>query len=485
MRKIICFALLITVGFYAQASHIIGGELFYDYAGNNTYHVTLKLYRDCSCSNCAQYGLTEYVTIFDGAGNVFTQLAMPLPPVTQLPPTSINPCISPQSTCIQEADYTADVVLPKNSGYTMVYQRCCRSTAVVNLELNQGATYTAVVPDSSIAVVNSSARFNSLPPLFVCVNGSIALNYAANDPDGDSLVYSLCNPFTGADGTCPDPSPNGSAAGCPTTPPAPPYSDAIFSSGFSSTNPTNSPSTIANLQIDPHTGILTGSPNAVGVFDITVCVNEFRNGQLLNTLRRDFQMTVTQCDLGLNYATATYLASPGNDTTICSGDTVILGSAGINDVTYQWYSSFGQFLGNTDGPQVLVAPGQTTSYFLRLVDTAGLYATCNAKTDTVTVTVLPQPCVTSVQSLSGPGEVIKLAPNPAKDYCMINYSGLPAGNTAICIYNALGQLVLRQDLPGQESTRQLNIARLADGCYTYSILVNSKDFKHGKFAVIR
>jgi len=282
----------------ANCSHIFGGELYYDCLGNNSYQITLKLYRNCNCTDCAPYGNPEYVTIFDASGNVYTQVAMPEPPITQLPPTYTSPCMVQPSACVQEADYVGTVTLPPSTGgYTIVYQRCCRNVGVVNLFTGQGATFTVEVPGSGLATCNSSARFNNLPPLFICLNAPLSLDYSASDPDGDSLVYSLCDPYSGANGNCPDPSPNGGAGGCATAPPAPPYSAAAYNAPFSASNFTNDPATSSDFAIDPQTGLLTGTPNTAGLFDITVCVSEYRNGQLINVLRRDFQFTVAQCNI--------------------------------------------------------------------------------------------------------------------------------------------------------------------------------------------
>ena len=297
MKKLLllafCFSLFQTAG----ASHLEGGELFYNCTGNNTYHITLKLYRNCFCTNCANLADTEYLTIFDATGHVYTQLGMPKPDTVNLPSTFTSPCMaSAPAICVTEADYTGDVVLPPTvGGYTIVYQRCCRDNGVVNLTTGQGSTFIAQVPDNSIAVCNNSARFSALPPVFVCLNAPLSLNYAATDPDGDSLVYSLCSPYSGADGNCPDPSPNVTMGGCPTVPNAPPYVAAIYSAPYDSANFTNDPSTVNNITIDPATGLLTGVPDQQGLFDITVCVSEYRNGQLLNILSRDFEMVVTEC----------------------------------------------------------------------------------------------------------------------------------------------------------------------------------------------
>ena len=377
MKKIALTILCFLAAYSAYCSHIVGAELFYDCTGGNNYHITLKLYRDCHCTMCANYGDPEYVTIFDASGNVFTQVAMPRPDTINLPPTYSNPCQTPPEVCITEADYTGNVVLPPAvGGYTIVYQRCCRNNGVMNLIAGQGATYTAEVPGSGLATCNSSARFNSLPPIYICLNAPLTIDYSASDPDGDSLVYSLCDPYSGADGNCPDPSPNGGQTGCPTAPPPPPYAPAQYVIPFSSTNFTNNPASIGDLTINPQTGLLTGVPNTAGLFDITVCVSEYRNGQLINTLRRDFQFTVAQCnipiaavpDISINHGVGVY-------TLDCKTLTVNFTNTSYNPnpnnpLTYFW--NFG-VPGSTSDTSNLSSPSftypDTGTYLVKLVAT--------------------------------------------------------------------------------------------------------------------
>ena len=308
MKKTLFTALFLLSIYSAKCSHIVGGELFYTCTGNNHYHIVLKLYKNCACINCAYYGNPEYVTVFDASGNVFMQLAMPLPDSIQLPPTVTSPCLSippEDAVCVDEADYSVDTIIPPSvGGYTIVYQRCCRNVSLINLQTTQGvgATFTCEIPGSGITTCNSSARFNHLPPLYICVDAPLYIDYSATDPDGDVLVYSLCDPFDGADGTCPDPSPNAPFNGgpnCPTIPTSPPYTSALYNSPFSASNFTNSPPNLNDLTIDPQTGLLSGRPNATGLFDIAVCVSEYRNGQLINTLRRDFEITIVDCHIPL------------------------------------------------------------------------------------------------------------------------------------------------------------------------------------------
>lgn len=297
MLLILCGAI-----YTVRSSHIVGGELYYDCLGNNEYRITLKLYRDCNCAgaNCAPYGNPEWVTIFNASGDVVVQVAMYFPGADTLQPGSINSCTI-QGVCVEEAFYTANTTLPPIAGgYDILYQRCCRTTALLNLAevagSTQGATYVIHIPDSGLATCNSSPRFNSLPTMYWGVDTALSIDYSATDPNGDSLVYSLCDPCSGASATCPDPAPNGGGEACSTAPAPPPYDAAAYNNPYNALNFTNSPSNNNDLTINAATGLLTGIPNTIGFFDITVCVGEYRHGQFLGTMRRDYQFYIGQCN---------------------------------------------------------------------------------------------------------------------------------------------------------------------------------------------
>ena len=44
--------------------------------------------------------------------------------------------------------------------------------------------------------------------------------------------------------------------------------------------------------LDSETGFLTGVPNTIGQFVVGICVEEYRDGNLISTTRRDFQYNV-------------------------------------------------------------------------------------------------------------------------------------------------------------------------------------------------
>ena len=51
----------------------------------------------------------------------------------------------------------------------------------------------------------------------------------------------------------------------------------------------------APLSIDQDSGLLTGLPNTIGQFVVGICLEEFRNGEIISTTRRDFQYNVGIC----------------------------------------------------------------------------------------------------------------------------------------------------------------------------------------------
>lgn len=271
-----------------HASHIVGGDMYYDCLGGNTYQVTLKIYRDC-LSDGADYDPNLPVTVFNGDYVQIDHFTIPFPGSTTLEVLLDNPCITlPSDICVEEAIYQRTVTLPPSaSGYILSYQRCCRGPEVINLEDpgDQGLTLQVDIPPAAVAECNSSARFSNYPPLVLCAGQELIFDHSAVDPDGDELVYELCAPFRG--GTSMFPAPDPAAP--------PPYTPVVWGAGFSATDPFGD----GDLTIDPVTGILTAVPEAPGLYAVGVCVKEYRDGVLISTSRRDFLFKVLNCEIEL------------------------------------------------------------------------------------------------------------------------------------------------------------------------------------------
>ena len=337
-RLVLC--VLMALGLEAQATHLVGGELYYTHLGGSNYLVTLKVYRDCGPANTLGTGFDDqvYIGMWDGTGQIGDNDVLTIPltqsNVSNVPVALGNPCgTPPPDLCIEQAIYSTTVSLPATSyGWDLVWQRCCRNPSISNLQNfggteNPGATFVAHVPGTSVssdATQNSSPVFQELPPVAVCANFDFVWDHSAIDPDGDELVYSFCAPLDGG-GTGGG---NGANSPVPNPPATPPYQEVEYIGGFSGTYPITSDPAMA---IDPVTGVITGMPTSPGQYAIGICVSEYRDGELLSTTMRDFQFNVTLCDPNIQSVVAEQTPAQ-----LCIGETITLDNGSINGSSYAW-----------------------------------------------------------------------------------------------------------------------------------------------------
>lgn len=355
---VVCVVLLAAVA-CARATHIIGGDMYYDYLGANQYRVTLRLYRDCGPDNVNQTGFDALaqIGVFNSAGALVENASVGFTQEIQVPVELNDPCLSaPPSVCVSTTEYVHVFTLPPiPGGYTISYQRCCRTPAMVNLAGQQGLTCTVSIPGPPDAG-NSSARFNDYPPIALCLGQDMSFDHSAVDPDGDQLVYSLCSPFQGADAINPAPAPV-----------APPYDAVNWGAGYSAGYPMDSSPPLA---IDPVSGLLTVHPTLQGTFTVGVCVEEYRNGVLIGTARRDFMFRVVLCDAAV---TAVIAAQSGSQA--CAGLTQDFVNQSIGAQSWSW--DFGDTTTTTD-VSTAFAPSYTYpapgTYTVTLIANPG--ATC-------------------------------------------------------------------------------------------------------------
>ena len=118
----------------ANATHIVGGEVYYDSLGNNQYRVTFEIYRNCWGSN-ADYDNPLQYTVFYGNGTVYGEYPVNISTRDTLPLVVYNPCITvPTDICVERATYVDVITLPWNTdGFHISYQRCCWTNAIDNL----------------------------------------------------------------------------------------------------------------------------------------------------------------------------------------------------------------------------------------------------------------------------------------------------------------------------------------------------------------
>jgi gliding motility-associated-like protein len=330
MRKTL-FILLSLLSTGSFAAHLVGGELSYRCIGGDNYEVRLIIYRDCS-SNGAPFDNPAIITVYDGNNVLQGNYFFPLSSQSQLPIIAANSCsVLPSFVCTEEGIYIDTINLPINlSGYTLSHQRCCRNSSIINIPNpgTWGSTYTIQIPpQSESASCNSSAQFSNPPPLALCLGSPVILDMTAIEVDGDSLAYKLCTPLHGGGGATTQTGPNSPR---PDTATAPPYQNVPFSGGYSSVNPI---AANPNFSINAQSGLLTGLPSQVGQYVFAICVEEWRNGNLLSILRRDFQFNVSS---SCTQTVALIEGQNSDPLELCLGKTVQFTENCYNTQSYLW-----------------------------------------------------------------------------------------------------------------------------------------------------
>ena len=319
LAKVMLYLLCALQATEGRAAHAMGGEIFYNYLGGGDFEITLIFYRECYNSSIEPSGWQNGGTNLDPTiklgvyelNNLYALYNVDLVEASIEPLETVleNPCGNlPPDLCMQRLEYTIVVNLPaSDTGYDLIFQRCCRNPGIANIPNpgDVGITLTTQIPpftdDSS---PNNSPQFNVYPPEAICTSFDFFLDQSATDADGDSLVYSFCTPLDG--GSPNDPSPNPE--------PASTFTPIPWGGGFSATDPipSNPP-----FEIDPATGQITGFPTTPGAYVIGICVSEYRDGELLSTVMRDFQFNVVMCD-----PTIISAVQPQTDNQLCIGETI-------------------------------------------------------------------------------------------------------------------------------------------------------------------
>ncbi|MEO5682936.1 MAG: PKD domain-containing protein [Chitinophagaceae bacterium] len=308
MKKLLAASIAFLLFIPLYANHIRGGELSYKYLGpglapnTSSYLIRLKLYIDCNANAAGQNEPTEPFTIFKKSNNVQFLLIDPVNSTSQqiinYDPAS-NPCITnpPTDICYKLKFYEATVELPDDpQGYTVAFQRCCRIRGIANIAGNSadyGATFSCDIPGTNtlpLPAHNSSPVIAGNDAVAICAGSGFSFDFSATDPDGDSLVYSLCNSYNGG-------GPGNQSAGCTNCPspnPAapPPYNTVPYQLPFSGSSPLG-----VNASIDPKTGIISGiAPDITDQYVVAGCIYEYRGGVLINVHRKDIHLKVSDCN---------------------------------------------------------------------------------------------------------------------------------------------------------------------------------------------
>ncbi len=330
LRAVLAF-ILFCIGIKVQATHIVGGNITYKCLSKDIYEVTVVVRRDCFNGDPeAFFDNPASVGIFDRTGEIVGSLGTKGQLLIRL---SVNDTLTPiredlcslegsKSICVHETTYRGTVFLPfRAGGYYLEYQRCCRNVPIQNITapLETGASWIVHISEEAMKSCNSTPVFKKWSPIFICVGKPYIFDHGAIDPDGDSLVYRMWTPFTGASKAFPKPQPPNkpdfNPVGWQT-----PYSEADMLGG----DP---------LRIDSKTGALYAVPNAIGQYLLGVQVQEYRNGVLLSTVYRDYEVSIIDCANLVDAA----IKAPSLQ---CDNLTVNFVNESINSKKQEWFFDF-------------------------------------------------------------------------------------------------------------------------------------------------
>lgn len=404
------------------ASHILGGEIYYDSLGNNQYKITIEIYRDCN-------GFTAYdnpliYTVFYGDGSYFGEFNVALYSTQLLPVVYDDPCVTaPNNICVEKGLYIDTITLPFNpTGYHISYQRCCWANNVDNIinPGDNGITLTTFIPGSDLTnIYNQGARFNNYPPLVLCSQNTLNFDHSAYDPDGDSLVYELASPLEGG----------GLANVTPNPESPPPYSDVQWNPNFSGLIPFGLGSIIT---INSQNGQMAFTPNQIGNFVAGVMVKEYRNGILINSKIRTFSFRVVACQIEVPIAVD--ITGPPQLVEDCGFAGFIISRTDTTENLVIQILLSGNSTNGVDYPFIADSLVIPAGVFADTIGIEALLDTLVETTETVSLSVIvPNPCDGTFDTLSISLNLVDYQPLTLSALDSINICALTSENaTLLC-----------------------------------------------------
>ncbi|HEX4849675.1 MAG TPA: PKD domain-containing protein, partial [Puia sp.] len=295
------------------ARHIKGGEIYYTYLGpgstpnSEKYLLTLRLFISCA-SVQGQLETTVNIGVFDnsdGAPAPGSPFTAPLTGDQVIQLSKPSPCIiNPSPVCYRIRIYTVTIELPKTpTGWTAVFQRCCRIDDITNLSpnFNIGASYMCSINGTNAIGMNgtnSTPQFLVRDTVLICQHRPFTLNFGATDQEHDSLTYAFTSAFPGGSTDEPIVAKPSSQFQIE------PLSYRIPFSGEEPLGP--------QVTIDPNTGVISGIAPAGGDYVVCVLLQEWRNGKVISQKPKDFIIHVDdKCDFAAADLKPSYITCDG------------------------------------------------------------------------------------------------------------------------------------------------------------------------------
>ncbi|MCF6351549.1 MAG: gliding motility-associated C-terminal domain-containing protein [Cyclobacteriaceae bacterium] len=285
--------LLLLISTPAWASHIVGGEFELLHIEGSTYRLNLNLYFDVFNGLSGAQDARVNARIYQKSDNT-AMMDVTLPLVSDTPVEYTQQACAVGELDTKKLIYSTSITLDPNifndpQGYYVAWERCCRNYSITNIisdDSNEGGLHAgqAFYLEFPPVVKNGEPFINSSPQLFPplsnygCPNRAYWVDFAGSDADGDSLAYSLVTPLS-------------THTANPTPPDGPgtaPFPFVTWQNPFGINNIMNgSPDLFVSNE-----GFLTVTPTQQGLYVFSVKCEEFRDGEKIGEVIRDFQMLV-------------------------------------------------------------------------------------------------------------------------------------------------------------------------------------------------
>ena len=354
--------LLLTPG-GLHASHIIGGDISMQAVGTTPglFRVHLNQYWDETKTGPGNRDAFVTLLIYQKQ-NARLVDSLRLNLREALPLTFNNAaCAKSLRLNFTEARYAGTLqfdpaLFTDPGGYYMVWERCCRNDALSNA-VSVGSAGVAMVfylefPPMQVSnrpFIDSSPDFGLPNGDYICINKLFTFNAGATDADGDQLRYSLVTPLNGYTNRTMPLGDRSVKAGYPTITWAPGI-------GLANIIPGNPP-----LSIDPTTGQLRVRATTQGLYLFTVQCEEFRNGQRIGLVRRDFQLPVIDCSRTTPPPAVVMVDNmPQTSVVWCPSQPLTLAIAPNPLYAYQWQKDGLNLRGDTLSTLIIKTAGRYT-----------------------------------------------------------------------------------------------------------------------------
>ena len=268
------FFIILGISPNVNATHIAGSNINYECIGNDSFLITLYVYRDCQAEAVLDNIIPIYINNTCGSNfteNLFKQSTTE---ISQLCPKMLN-----SSTCkggnwpgIEQHIYSGIVKIPSSScsTWTIQYIDDFRNSQISNLidpehtDMNVYSTmYLKVDP------CNTSITSSVSPPIpYVCKDQVMNYNFGITEPDGDSIVYIMERAHSSKN-------------------------NATYLGTFTHLQPLPG----ANASLNSFNGQLTFTPTEIGVYVVAIRIEEYNRstGVIKGASIRDIEIVVQSC----------------------------------------------------------------------------------------------------------------------------------------------------------------------------------------------